>query len=78
MPRWEFCKVVVPGSFIEYYDTSGARQVACEPSEECEDGDCSASLIAELGQDGWELVTVLALRGTVAWYFKRPMPILPG
>ncbi len=72
--KWEYCVVadVLSGPLqitVTLYQPDGA-QVTKHRADSYEEGvrQLWPSIIAGMGRDGWELVTVEA----GAWYFKRP------
>ena len=77
MQQWEYCVVAQVASgplviTIIYYQPDGAKTVQ-HRSKSYEDGlnTLWPQLIANLGREGWELVTVDA----GAWHFKRPIAL---
>ena len=79
--RWQYCYVSHRGNdggFITTYTENGAAMTTIESEADTSAVEARASLIWQLGQEGWELVTVLrveddALPPGATWYFKRPI-----
>ncbi len=75
MQRWEYCLLAqVPSGplviTITYYTPEGAKVVQRRTKSYDEGMNILwPQVIAELGRDGWELVTV----DMGAWHFKRPL-----
>jgi hypothetical protein len=67
MQRWEYCVLILvnagAGSAIYYHPTG----------ESAERSDNIPVKLAELGEQGWELVSVLP-GDQMLFYFKRPLP----
>ncbi|HLW03931.1 MAG TPA: hypothetical protein VKT82_35110 [Ktedonobacterales bacterium] len=67
MQKWEYCVLILVnagvGSVI-YYHLTG---------ESAERTDNTTLRLAELGDQGWELVTILP-GDQMLFYFKRPLP----
>ena len=75
MQRWEYCLAVPapPGPVqvtVTFYSPAGAEKRVYR-AEDYSDGSerLWPQVIAELGRDGWELVTVYQ----EGFYFKRPL-----
>jgi hypothetical protein len=70
--RWEYCELIYIGSAQEeyrlnFYAAERGRNYALTAEER-------GRTIAQLGQEGWELMTS-SVHGThEALYFKRPLP----
>jgi hypothetical protein len=75
MPQWEYCMATqVPSGplivTVTYYQPDGAKAVQHRAKSYDEGYNVLwPQVIANLGRDGWELVTVDA----GAWHFKRPV-----
>jgi hypothetical protein len=77
--RWEYCYVSHRGNdagYITTYSEDGRASTIIE-SGKLSGVEARASLIWQLGQEGWELVTVLRVEDDTlppgaTWYFKRP------
>jgi hypothetical protein len=85
MPQWEYCYVSHRGNeagYLAHYTAQGVAMSPIQPEvpAEGQDGtDARARLICQLGEEGWELVTVLRVQDEhlppgATWYFKRPKP----
>jgi hypothetical protein len=76
LEQWEYCVVApVPSGplviTITYYQPDGAKRVQHRTKDYDEGVNVLwPKVIAELGLEGWELVTV----DTGAWHFKRRLP----
>jgi hypothetical protein len=87
--QWEYCYVSHRGNEAGYLAHYTAHGIALRPilpdlqggpPTELQEGTATrARAIWQLGQEGWELVTVLRVEGDhlppgATWYFKRPKP----
>jgi hypothetical protein len=73
MQKWEYCEVSSSGSHFSacFYETTGVREVELQQEEARGDHrawDAVARYIAELGNEGWELVST----DRTMYIFKRP------
>ena len=81
MPQWEYCYVSHRGNdagYLARYTAQGISMIPIQADVGGQGGsDARAHVIWQLGEDGWELVTVLRVEDEHAppgatWYFKRP------
>ncbi len=88
MPRWEYCLItslrVRAGTLdpgrpkLERLTPEGLREVRISSAPAPGRGDALARAIAELGEEGWELVGAVNTDAKVhCLYFKRPKPVPP-
>jgi hypothetical protein len=70
-PRWEYCELIYIGSAEEEYRLNfyAAEHGRTYPITADERG----RTIAQLGQEGWELITSSVHGMHEALYFKRPL-----
>jgi hypothetical protein len=71
-PRWEYCELIYIGSAEEeyrlnFYALDQGRNYAIKADER-------GRTIAQLGQEGWELISSSVHDMCEALYFKHPLP----
>jgi hypothetical protein len=72
MQQWEYCLIAYTDnyslpSYLRSYQASGGTTDHLEK-------DAVAAKLADLGRQGWELVSVVASGYYTNYYFKRPLP----
>ncbi len=71
--RWEYCRLSIAGNpGIDYYTTDGIRRTTLQAGlSGLAEPERLAIAIAQLGEEGWEMVAIESGRQV---HFKRPRP----
>jgi len=80
MNKWEYCTLFIPvtsTSVLTIYKSDGAQKFSVKRDATIRgdtDSHAVERLVADLGLDGWELISLFTNAGaTVQWAFKRPV-----
>jgi hypothetical protein len=79
MQKWEYCKIIRVENYFSYHPLLFRFTINGEEREDIPKNpqgmgkdDAIARVIAQLGEEGWELVGVGRYDQTHTLYFKRP------
>jgi hypothetical protein len=76
MSQWEYCSLTLIGNEFtkSNFQTNQLIQETIDPDTLVDQGNSAITLrrhVADLGQNGWELITILTYETGQEWIFKR-------